>query len=70
MSKSFDLEQLKQISPSEFENHGLLTKSEYGERRENHGYCCVYCSSGTGKNRSGALNFDYKDGVWVHGSGH
>lgn len=66
MGNRFDLEQLKQIPPSEHEAHGLLTKSECGERKENHGYCCVYCSSGTGKNRSGALNFDYKDGVWVH----
>lgn len=64
--KSFDLDALKQIPPSEHENRGLITKSECGERKENHGYCCIYCTSGRGENRSGALNFDYVNGIWVH----
>ena len=54
------------ITPTDLERKGYLRKSERGEKTENHGYECVYCPSGTGPNRSGALNFDVKDGIWQH----
>lgn len=54
------------ITPAEFEGKGYLRKSERGEKTENHGYECVYCTSGTGPNRSGALNFDERNGIWQH----
>lgn len=62
----FDLNQLKQISPSDLESAGLITKSPRGSRKDGHGYCCVYCSSGTGQNQSGGLDFDYRGDAWVH----
>ena len=62
----YDTEQINRISPAELEAHGFLKKSERGEQKENHGYECVYCNSGNGKNRSGALNFDYRSGAWQH----
>ena len=63
---TYDTDALNNISPADMEAAGLLTKSAYGERTPNHGYCCVYCSSGTGKNQSGALNFDFKGDHWEH----
>ncbi len=63
---TYDTEKLNSISPADMEAAGLLTKSARGERKPNHGYNCVYCSSGTGKNQSGALNFDFKGGYWAH----
>lgn len=66
MGKTFDTERIKQISPDELVAHGYLTKSLNGSKSENKGFCCVYCPSGTGKNKSGGLDFDYVDGVWKH----
>ena len=63
---TYDTEKLNNISPADMEAAGLLTKSARGERKPNHGYNCVYCSSGTGKNQSGALNFDFKGDHWAH----
>lgn len=63
---TYDTNALNNISPAEMEAAGLLIKSPHGERAQNHGYCCVYCPSGTGKNQSGALNFDFKGDHWAH----
>lgn len=63
---NFDLERINQISPSELETAGLIRKSPRGSRKDGHGYCCVYCSSGTGQNQSGGLDFDYRGDAWVH----
>ena len=62
----FDLERIKQISPHDLESAGLIQKSPRGSRKDGHGYCCVYCSSGTGQNQSGGLDFDYRGDAWVH----
>ncbi|MBO4779459.1 MAG: DUF927 domain-containing protein, partial [Selenomonadaceae bacterium] len=62
----FDLTRIKQISPSDLETAGLIQKSPRGSRKEGHGYCCVYCTSGTGQNKSGGLDFDYRGDAWVH----
>lgn len=65
MSK-FDTERLNQISWQELEAHGLITKSEHGDKAAGHGYCCVYCNSGRGRNRSGGLDFDFTGDIWEH----
>ena len=66
MAKQFDKERINQISPDELVAHGHLTKSPNGSKSENKGFCCVYCPSGTGKNKSGGLDFDYVGGIWKH----
>lgn len=64
--KKFDKYRLNQISPDILEAHGLITRSLNGPKGEGQSYCCIYCTSGTGKNKSGALNFKYKGDAWVH----
>lgn len=60
------LNALKAISPTELAAKGLIEHSERGSKSENAGYCCVYCKSGRGENRTGALHFSFIDNIWQH----
>ena len=60
------LDALKNISPTELAAKGLIQHSERGSKSETAGYCCVYCNSGRGKNKTGALHFTFKDNIWQH----